>query len=168
MQCNLPTKASPSLSKVSVRTRTFPSWPVDFWPTCFSTACCCWHCLLFLVVCSWFAYCWLSCAERNVQQVSCQTVLLTDDRNLRVKAHARLMPTRDITSFVKWLRSWGSLHPNLLSCSTSLLHTDTCICHPVGQLHQMPVFWHSPFLLNVLSKSFVHLKKKRASKRTQQ
>ncbi|CAG4989658.1 unnamed protein product [Parnassius apollo] len=40
-------------------------------------------------------------SSKCVRQV-CEVVLLTDDRNLRVKALAAELPTRDLPSFVQW------------------------------------------------------------------
>lgn len=39
--------------------------------------------------------------EKEVRRVR-EVVLLTDDRNLRVKALAAELPTRDLPSFVQW------------------------------------------------------------------
>ncbi|XP_078480958.1 telomerase-binding protein EST1A isoform X1 [Ciona intestinalis] len=41
--------------------------------------------------------------EKTKKNNSCSTVLLTDDRNLRVKSLTRNMPTKSIPEFCKWL-----------------------------------------------------------------
>lgn len=38
----------------------------------------------------------------GVRRLVCEVVLLTDDRNLRVKALSRDLPVRDLPAFMRW------------------------------------------------------------------
>ena len=45
----------------------------------------------------------LYCSDEAIR-LHRDVVLLTDDRNLRLKAHVRNVPAKDIPSFLKWAR----------------------------------------------------------------
>lgn len=42
------------------------------------------------------------CVPAGVRRLYREVVLLTEDRNLRVKAHAHDVPVRDLLDFARW------------------------------------------------------------------
>lgn len=69
----------------------------------FDKVCCCLSCLCFflcLLVYNWLLH-FLSGGPVRLHR---EVVLLTDDRNLRVKALTRNVPVRDIPAFLSWAK----------------------------------------------------------------
>lgn len=60
--------------------------------------------------CPMFSSCSLSSFSDDPIRLRREVVLLTDDRNLRVKALTRHVPVRDIPAFLKWAKVGWSSH----------------------------------------------------------
>lgn len=100
---------------------------------------------------TYLTFCFSFCYSDGPVQLRREVVLLTEDRNLRLKAHTCNVPVRDVISFMRWSRisSW----PFFLPMSSNYL-----LCVAISGLAHLSFtrpFIHS--FIKLFIQTFIHL-----------